>query len=502
MKLKLLLFLSFTISWMVNAQRIEISKGPIINAAEVRSEMNLPKVKFALFKPVSYSTSLFFDTQAKKAYTGIGFSGGAFQFAVLEDYIKYSGSKKLTAEFVNGKVNIYAFFNIQNKMYIFYALKYPEKDEFSLYVNEVDKDMVVLGSPIIIQNYKNLKSYGDGISISPSKNKKKILITRVLDTRPREKQKLECKVITDSFSEEWIKEFELENMDKEMFLQTMEVDNSGNFYLLVKFTAKSEDQPVLYSYFWKTKSFKSFSLGLQEGENFGTNLELLNGEKPFLVGLNQKKKNVSYFIDRINPETETIDHLGVNPMPEDFYKASQFNAYSTKDWSVANLISLANNDLVASIEARLVVLRNGIPMGYYTYHTFLMSFKENGSPKWSHTVYKIQGGASETVGHLLLPVQNSVLVIYNDHPENINKKPEDKKVEGFTGLKEALMTVQEIDENGNVKKYPFTKDKGLENYCLNLNTTARIEENLFYAPIMNFKSRLKIESRHLTFNIK
>ena len=487
---------------IANAQRIEVTKGPVVDPRLLRSEMDVPRFKFVTFKPVRYSTSLFFNTQARKTYSGFGFSGGSFAFAVLDDYVKYGGVKKLSSEVISGKVGLHAFVTIGNKMYVFYTQEYTDRDEFSMYVNEVSPDMVLLGSPIIIQHYKNLKQYGTVMSLAVSKNKKNLLITRIFDGKLKEKQKLSCKVISDSFSEVWTREFELESTDKELSLKSVDVDNSGNFYLLVEYSAKREVRPVLYSYFWQSKSMKSFDPGLMAGENFGTSLELLNGERPFVVGLNQQDKKVSYFISKVNTQAETLERLGASPMPDDFYKASQFRVFSTKDWRVTQIVSLSNDNIVASIEARMVELRNGVPVAHYTYNTFLVSFAASGQPKWSHTVQKKQSTMAEMAGHILVPAKNNVLIIYNDHPDNLLKKPDDKRVEGFIGLKKAVVTVQEIDENGKVSKYAFTKDRELENYALNLNSTTMIEGDYYYAPAIFLKSRLSIESRNVTFRIR
>jgi hypothetical protein len=81
----------------------------------------------------------FLIVQAKRTYHGFGFSGDSFQFAVFDDYVKFNSIKKLTSETINSKVTLYDFIVLNNKMYMFYTMSFPERDEFSLYVNEVDK---------------------------------------------------------------------------------------------------------------------------------------------------------------------------------------------------------------------------------------------------------------------------------------------------------------------------------------------------------------------------
>jgi hypothetical protein len=498
MKIPSTIFL-LCITIISHAQRVEVTSGPILNAQEIRAQANLPKVKFSVIKPISHSSALFFNTQAKRTYHGFGFSGDRFQFAVFDDYVKFNSIKKLTSETINSKVTLYDFVVLNNKMYMFYTMSFPERDEFSLYVNEVDKDMKMLGSPVILQTYRERKKRGENLAVIVSKNKKHILISRIPATWSMENKKVDCKVISDSFSDEWNKEIELEFVNRDVSLQTMDVDNNGNFYLL---TEVSQQTPYLYSYFWKNKSVKTFILGLNEGDNFGTNLELLNGTNPFVVGLNKNKKKVSCFINRIDTQTESLERLGSNVMPENFIEDSKFREFATKHWRVVNLISLANNDLVASIEATLVEFRNGIPIVYYTYNTFVVSFKENGTPNWSTTIHKRQQTGEQLAGHLLVPAQNNALIIYNDHPKNMLKKHDDNETTIFTGVKEGVIVIQEVDEKGKITRYPMVTDKALTNYALNISQTGKIDEGFYFAYAMFRKGMFSMDARNITFKIK
>lgn len=188
----------------------------MIDPKEIRKEVDMPRIgPLAPFRSFSYSTSLFFDPVQKKTYSGFGFQGKAFYFGVLENYLKYTGVKKLTAENINEEVKLNAFITLNKKMYILYSLKFPKQDGFSVYVNEVSSDMVVLGSPIVLQNFKDLDTYGMNVYVSSSEGKKYILITRIFTAKSKETQKLECKVIDESFAEVWYQRIETENTGSE-----------------------------------------------------------------------------------------------------------------------------------------------------------------------------------------------------------------------------------------------------------------------------------------------
>jgi hypothetical protein len=484
------------------AQKIDLNVGPIIDKKQVRKEMALPTFKMALpFKPIRYSTDIFFNTKTKKTYNGIGFEGKSFSFGVLDDYVKYSGARKLASENFSEKVAIQAFISMEGRMFIFYTVPNEKTDDFTLYVNELSADMVMMGSPIVIHKYTGLKDYGRSIDVFTSKDKKKIAFTRLYIGKGKDIQKASCKVIDSSLSEVWYKEFEYEGTDKELAVRSFAIDNAGNFYSLVKYDNKKDGQSFLYTYFHKEKSWKSHAVGLADGKNFGTNLEVLNGEKCYVVGLNNTDKKISYFINSINPKTMQIEKLGSNPMPEDFYKASSFRSFSTDDWQVSNLISLANNNIVASIEAMLVETRNGVPVAWYTYNTYVVSFKDNGQANWTHTVYKKQAVLQQAAGHVLVPAGDDVLIIYNDDIDNLAKKPDDKKVEVCQRPTQTMAVVQQLDAAGKPSKYLFSKNKELTNYMVDLSNTQIIEGKLWYAPMMLFKSVFNIEMRSVTFNV-
>ncbi|HYG01643.1 MAG TPA: hypothetical protein VD927_04315 [Chryseosolibacter sp.] len=499
MKVTLSIVFIFCLSVAGYAQRLEVTASPVVDARQLRKDVGGFKTFFsAAFKGFSYSSTLFFNTQKKLTYTGFGFKDKAFNFSIAKDYLTYTGVKKLSAESIDEKVTLNAFITLGEKMYVIYSQKFTERDEFSVYVNEVSADMVILGSPLILQNFKNLKQYGMDLSVVSSEDKKFILISRFYDTKAKEKQKIECKVVDQSFSEIWYKMIECDHMDKEVDVKAIDLDNAGNLYMLMEFEVGKVNMPMLYSYYWKSKSLKSDSFGPKEGENFGTRLTLLNGDKPYMVGLNENEKNVKYFIAKVNTQTQAIENLGVSAMPEDFYKASKVRAFDTKDWRISDMVSLSNNSIVASVEAILVDTKYHI---HHSYNAYVLSFKEDGSPNWTKTVQKKQVAMQGLSGHILVPAGDKVLVIYNDDKENLSKKPTDSKVEPFNS-KNAMIVVQEMDAAGKVTKYPFSKDSKLQGYALYFNYMARIEKDFYYSSCINVKGALSLDTKNITFKVK
>jgi hypothetical protein len=458
-----------------------------------------------LFLTSAYTKNIF-DTLSNKTINYLGVAGKNPKLVLSDDYVKLWYTKPLTAgiamEGDNETFHLISFVSINKRLFVFYSMDSSGTDQFSVYAREVSKDYITFGSPILIHNYNGLKKDGKSVSLGLSRNNQYILLYRDIEAQRRESQKFECKVIDASFAEVWNRAFELENTDKEVTILRADIDNSGDVFVLSQKEKKPESGPLLHFYGWKDKVFKTVSLGPAEGDNFGVRLEIVDGMKPYIIGLNQQKKSVSCFVDRFDVASATLQHLSNTPMPEDFYKASNFSKFETKHWGVSEIVSLENQNLVASIEARFVVIVNGFPQAYYTYYTFINAFSENGLLKYQHTVRKLQASANELIGLSLIPYKNTILAVYNDHPDNLKLSPSEKKIEVYTGKKEAMIVVQQIDEAGKVSKYQLTTDPTMKNWSINLDGLVRIKGRLYYSMAVNRKGMLSIDGRALTFEIK
>ncbi len=480
------------------AQSLEVQLGPVLDPKEIRKEVEMPRmVLLTPFNNFSYSTSLFFNPIQKKTFSGFGVQGKSFYFGVMENYLTYTGIKKLTSENINEEVKLNAFIIINNKMYVLYSLKFPKQDGFSVYVNEVSADMVVLGSPIVLQSYKDLDAYGMNIHVNSSEDKKYMLITRLFNTKKKETQKLECKMIDDSFSEVWYQRIETENTGTELKVHSLKVDNEGNMHALVEFEKDKLNKPTVYSHFWKSKSLNVFEPGLSTGENFGTRLQLLKGSDPYIVGLNEEQKQVKYFVNRINTQSQTLEKLGSELMPEDFKKVSNFSKFQTKDWGVADMVTLENNVMVASIEAIVVDPKYG---QHHSYNTYLFAFKPTGSQTWARTIQKKQITLPGFAGHFLIPAKESVFVVYNDIADNISKNPDIAKVDVLYA-KNSMAVVQKIDSNGKATKFQLTKSKDFDGYALSFQALGKIEKGLYFNTAMKRNGVYSVDSRSLTIKV-
>jgi|GEM_PF-3793241 len=484
------------------SQSIDVQVGPVIDIEAIEKLVEVPATTLATpFKGFSYSNALFADAGPARAFNSYGYQNKGFHFGAFDNYLKFSGVKKLTGESLNEQTILNAFISLNQKLYVLYTIKNVKQDQFTVFVNEVSSDFTLTGSPIPVHNFADLKNYGATIYVSSSTDKKFILLTRALDAKPKEVQKLDCKMIGADFSEVWFKRIETTITGKENSIQSINVDNSGNMFTLIEYQNGRDPKTVVYSYYWQTTALKTFEPGLTAGVNFGVRLELVQGNEPYLVGLNEhakgKETEIKYFIDRVNTTTMALEKIGAGAMPADFRKVSNANLFDMRQWNVMNIIP-GPDGIVASIEAVVMEEKYGVQ---HSFNAFVFSFRKDGSALWSRTIHKKQSAMPGMAGHLLASSGNKILFIYNDDAENASRLPDDDEVALFTS-NNAMAMVQEIDGSGQVRKYQLSRDKEFEGFALNFNAMGKIENGFYFDTAIRINGRKTVDSRNLTLQIK
>ena len=359
-----------------------------------------------------------------------------------------------------------------------------------------------MDSPITVKIFGELKNYGATIQVSSSQDKKYILLTRVLDPKPKETQKFDCKLIDNSFSEVWNSRIETTITGKEHNIESISIDNSGNAFTLIEYQNGRDPKPVLFAYYWELKALKTFEQGLAVGVNFGTKLELLHGIEPYFVGLNEADKGkeieIKYFVDHVNPKTQALEKVGSGIMPSDFRKMSNANLFDMRQWNVMNILAAADGGIIASIESVVMEDKYGIQ---HSFNAFVFSFPKDGSALWSRTIHKRQSAMPGMAVHLLVASGHAVLFVYNDDAQNLAMPVDEDDVAVFTS-NNAMVMVQEIDPLGKAQKYQLTKDKELEGFALNFNAMGKIDNGFYFDTALRISGRKSIDSRNLTLKVR
>jgi len=490
MKYLFIVLLLISSSAALFSQRFEFKKGKTFSVKQMHNEFGFKTPsKSLIIESLVYPSVIFFSKEKKLTYLGTKLNKKEFKFLVFSDYLNFKNSKNLKTENFQGSIILYRFLTIKNKIFVLFGELFEKTDEFNVYVAEVSEDMIILGSPILLQRFAELNKYGSKILITTSDNKDKVLIARIYDTKDKEKHKFDCKVIDNNFSSIWFKTLETDLIDKELLLKDIQIDNKGNLFIVSESRSRNETKPYLHTYNFTNDNFKRLEIGIKNGDSFGSKLILLKGEKPFLVALNRNKKSYNYFVTKIDIDSQIADIIGENSLPSNFSSTANFRNFDYENWSVSNIVNLKNGNMVASIEGFL----NG-----QSYNAFVVCFSEKGETIWTHEVQKKQTAFMGN-GHLLRAAGDNTIIIYNDDLNNFKMNPKNNNVKIYRGLNCAPV-IQIIDTYGNVTKSKLEPSGKSKNESLLFGSLTDIDENFIYGTI-SIKTATSFKFRAFTLKV-
>ncbi|MEJ0029823.1 MAG: hypothetical protein WDO15_05415 [Bacteroidota bacterium] len=494
---QVIFILSFFLSAGAFAQKLEVSaKGEPVNVYEFnKANKTFPDPRVT-----------FFNSRAKKAYTLYDFVDQKLIAGTWNDYMNLSSVTGITGfgqPGTSSHAGIELFASVEGKNFVFFTSEVPKSNEVTLYAMQLGDDLEVLGSPIVLERYTDIKTYGRTIAVVVSDDKKHFLIVRIYKRKNNtEPQKAECKVINSDFSQVWKNEFSFENGTRDVEFRNARLDENGNMLLLVAIATNNpfyEDNlnftDVVYTYFHKSGNFKMLETGLAEGTNFGVSIEV-KGSTVFVAGLNRQKKSVNYFIQRLNTDFETLERLTYNPMPENFFKKANWKINEVGFWRVTDILPLDNGLWVVAIESKVI---NGAR--FLSFDTYLMAFTESGEHKWSYVIRKLQNFTeSVKVGIHYISAGNKIFATYND--VNINLKRDVSQKAFITDAAYPyVITVQEIDDKGNGKKYALMEGKENEGTTINIPESHKIDNTSSYSTLEYYASRISYK-RNIVITVK
>jgi hypothetical protein len=466
-------FTSSTI--VVFAQTLSVNLGTVIDKKTVRDNFDAETLEGALYQLIGLSTTShnnLFDTKSQRSYMGSATTGDKFyQIGILDNYVNLNNVKRLAAEFVddpNERISVEAFLSTENKNYALYSVERAAQNEVTVYVNELNDEMVLMGSPIKIATFKEVKKYGTDIFVIASQENTSFLIARSQNTKGKEKQTLECLVVNSQFSTKWSKIISLSQRDKDVTLSDINIDDNGNVYILgIQHPGMYKNVPAIYTYLWEHETYREEIIGKPGYEVFGAKLFVIKGKKPMVAGMYTKSGVSGFFINSINMSTATLDEL--ISMEADKEAKEMLPKYPNRgsNYAVENLIQLSSGDYVLSIENHV----NSI---------WVVSFNDKKDLVWSNIVHKSQIGSQtySADGHTLLGSGNNTFVIYNDHPNNLKKSITAKDLTNYTSIS-GQVVVQQFDELGKGKKYALVKGNDGENLNLKMRQVYRITDSLY-----------------------
>ena len=484
-----IIFLSAPV--VLSAQSLTVKLGEVIKRSEANAMLTPPTPKSVLGGLVGAGGSTYYkflyDTKDGKAYLGCAYFGAKYyNVGILDEYVNLKGAEKLSAEFVDDpkeKIQIEGFVEIEGKKFIVYSVNYASLNESSVYVNQLDDNMVIMGSPIRLVTFSGSKKETRSIYFETSLHKKTFLISRLVDVDEKKDQGLECTAFDMHFNTLWSKTFALNEKTKKATAVDFQIDDAGNVYILaLQHPKPKEDIPAIHTYLWKEKAYHEEALNRPEHKSFGAKLFILNGHEPVVAGMYRESRVDGVFCYRINTITGIPEEMLYAPIGDEINKGLA-DGLENLGYGVRQMEKLPSGNYVFSMDDHRIMSGKST-----TYHistsAYVLAFKAEEGIVWERLVHKKQAGSlnHSVNGHVMLRSGDHVFVVYNDHPANFDKSLTDKSVGNYTSIA-GHVVVQEIDAEGNIKKYALLEEEEGKNYNLLIRHVNRVSESLYHVEL-------------------
>lgn len=501
---KIILFAICLATLHASAQSFKVKTGPVVVSKELMKMFELRKFA-AISLEAAIPDAHFFDLQSNRAFGMFAFAGN--QYLTYENYVMPGAVKSFYAEFVDdekgAKVRILDLINHNEKLYVVFMQLDEARDEANVYVNETSRDLLVMGSPILVHKYRSVKDDGVNVDFRISPNSKHFLLSRQIDSRRRDPISFECTIVDAGFKEVTTQPLKTSFTNRDGYVKSMRVDDNGGFSLITQNADDPDLRPMLYLYSPSSKKIISKQIGPNEGTSFATRIAVINGTDPVVIGLNKQKKEVKVFMYSIDPATGEMTQKANQIMSPEFLKYHNDGAYKASSWNVTDVVTLDNGTIMANIEATLQITSSkGGVIGYMSYNAFVLSFLPDGTIRFN-TVYKIQrGGLYSQIGSKLIAYKNKAFIIYNDDEFNLKKKPNERVTTQYNG-KSTMVVVQEFDADGKVAKYPLMKKTtATEDYAAQITGITKLKDNLYFVSLWRRPKLAVIEDMNMTITFE
>lgn len=459
------------------SQSFEFQKGPVYTDKQLDQKLDIAAKDIAR---TAYGQPLYtFENKAlKKTYSYHGYKKGKMVMGIWNDYLTLSSVAYIGGFELPGKeaqLQVVKFITRGDKNYLFYTIRVELNDLFTLYVLELDGNMVAQGSGVKIEEYTQAVKFGYSLRIKESENKQNIVIFRdCINDFSYDTKKIQVKVIDKSFGEIWKKEISFKDDWRGVFPSEFFLDKSNDLIIHASF-AKTLIKPLLDNrkfvdgliiYFPQTDEQVRLQPGLPENDNFGANFEWIDN-RVVIAGLTKNRGEVKYYLQRLSADKRSLELVASNLVPPRFMDVFNDGDNKLEYWSVHNIVQL---------DGYWAISLESVYQNIYSPDAFVIAFDESGKEKWQHTVRKFQ----QTPVPMIEMIGNgtTTLILYNDMASNLKKTIDEKPKKTSFGDPWAII-VHEIDRDGKAKKYQLSKDPDFNNCIISVDKFDEIGDNTF-----------------------
>ncbi len=383
------------------------------------------------------------------------------------------------------------FTNLNDQLQIFSSHSDKEKFINSFYIDEIDKSSLKFKgdektlAKINFEGGKKANSGNFTMRISPDSSKVLLFLNKPYEKK--ENESFDLVAYDKDWNLIWENQVTLPYPDKKFSFDDIKIDNSGNVHIVgTKFFEKSQVEKGkpgyayhVLSYYSKGKELKDLEIKL--GDKFISHIQTAISDNNELIcgGFYSEYKTGikgSYFM-KFNLENQSVisnsfDEFSTNFITQNLSE-KQIKKVEKKEkkGKEPSLFKYYLDDIIFDQEGGAYLIgeqfyirervttrtQNGITTTsttyiYYYNDIIVIRMDANGKISWSKKIPKKQRTSNDSgffSSYVLSLVDDKMYFVFNDNPKNLYATEKSSGIFYFTGRKESLVTMVEMDQNGN-----------------------------------------------------
>ncbi len=428
----------------------------------------------------------------------------------LEHYtpqMKMRKSVKLDMKYNKKRVEFESIIPFGGKMYLFTSFNNEAKKINYLFAQEVDYRRLTPSRKLkkVAENPTKNRAAEGYFDFSISKDSSKLLIYNQNPERRKTQETFSIYVYDQDMTLLWEKEITLPYPDQNVNIESFEVDNDGNVYLLntvfdkgskeVK-RGKANYRYSILAYSATGEKFVEYPLELEDYFISDLTFKIANDGHLVFAGFYSQKGTASargtYFF-RIDPVTKEVYANNTKEFDFDLLTADLSNRKRTKAAEAEEKGEVKKQAELRSFSLDHLILRNdggAVLVGeqyfvdivnqfdnfgvnrfggginqtdyYYNYNDLIVAnIKPNGEIDWATRIPKAQetrndGGYFSS--YAMSIVRDKLFFIFNDDSRNYDNS--DDKLYGFTGsTRRTLISLAQINRDGSLEMSPLINNE-------------------------------------------
>ncbi|WP_017731899.1 hypothetical protein [Nafulsella turpanensis] len=511
---KILLFLLFPIS--VFGQSFKTDLGRSLDGSKLRELFQEQPARLKLRHGSSMGLHTFFDTEKEIAYQGFGYSSGRrFEAGEFDNYINLHRTQLLSSEVElseDQKIFIHGFLNFSNDFFILYSINDKRNNEERVYINQMSKEMVILGSPILLMTFEEKRDSSAPLYFTSSPDKKSFAVVREYQRRNVTENVL-IKAFNQNFQELYKESIDVSSIQDLFVLKDVAISNNGRLYLyggidpradnLFVFTgAKDKSVPFLLAYQPESKTVKEISIAEPEVKKYYSyKFFLTETNEPAALSVYKAGRKTAYTVSHIDDKTTTVDWQLKDVLSPAAVSAAKKGKSKRKFLKVVSFTQLLGGEYVASLETNFVTSSR---TRYFSNSgaIILLGLEKSGEEAWERVINKHHKlpGTDLHSSHKAFANSSGLLLVYNDDFRNLASPPARRKVKKLKKTKKAVAVGVEVSADGKVEKFLLSgAPKGL---VLDMYHFPKIKDKLYQFRLSSYKSFGRFETTYGKLELK